>query len=258
MRYYINACLIYDAADGSLTPLDSAFPSSQLSITASALLLFFMQNHDVVHRDKVLKCVWDDQGHTSSNSNLNQYLSMLRKTFRTYGIDNIILSISRGNLQFNPAISIESLDPLEQSLPAFKPDAGDSAHHLLPQKKYLIAWYIASLILLCISVLLVALTFNSSPAIRAIGLTRLSQGECELSAPEDMLAAFNPESYKLNFNRVRERLNMACRPGRIFIFNYEDKLEKQGLGRVFLAHCVKLKNNDFSYCENYFYYAWNP
>jgi DNA-binding winged helix-turn-helix (wHTH) protein len=40
--------------------------------------------------------VWDDNGLTSSNSNLNQYLSMLRKTFRHYDIDNIIVTVSRG------------------------------------------------------------------------------------------------------------------------------------------------------------------
>ncbi|HHW3439977.1 TPA: winged helix-turn-helix domain-containing protein, partial [Escherichia coli] len=54
--------------------------------------------------------VWDNNGLTSSNSNLNQYLSMLRKTFRHYGIDNIIITVARGYLQLNPNVSIEPLD----------------------------------------------------------------------------------------------------------------------------------------------------
>lgn len=41
MRYNINARLIYDATDGTLTLPGSDEPDSQLSITASALLYFF-------------------------------------------------------------------------------------------------------------------------------------------------------------------------------------------------------------------------
>ncbi|HBT4795313.1 TPA: winged helix-turn-helix transcriptional regulator, partial [Klebsiella quasipneumoniae subsp. similipneumoniae] len=96
MRYNINARLIYDATDGTLTLPGSDEPDSQLSITASALLYFFLRHTGVVSREEVLKKVWDDNGLTSSNSNLNQYLSMLRKTFRHYDIDNIIVTVSRG------------------------------------------------------------------------------------------------------------------------------------------------------------------
>lgn len=69
-----------------------------------------MHHTDIVSREEVLKKVWDDNGLTSSNSNLNQYLSMLRKTFRHYGIDNIIITVARGYLQLNPDVSIEPLD----------------------------------------------------------------------------------------------------------------------------------------------------
>ncbi len=110
MRYNINARLIYDATDGTLTLPGNDEPDSQLSITASALLYFFLRHTGVVSRDEVLKKVWDDNGLTSSNSNLNQYLSMLRKTFRHYDIDNIIVTVSRGMLQLNQDLSIELLD----------------------------------------------------------------------------------------------------------------------------------------------------
>lgn len=69
-----------------------------------------MHHTDIVSREEVLTKVWDNNGLTSSNSNLNQYLSMLRKTFRHYGIDNIIITVARGYLQLNPNVSIEPLD----------------------------------------------------------------------------------------------------------------------------------------------------
>ncbi|MDK7017091.1 helix-turn-helix domain-containing protein, partial [Escherichia coli] len=70
----------------------------------------FLHHTDIVSREEVLTKVWDNNGLTSSNSNLNQYLSMLRKTFRHYGIDNIIITVARGYLQLNPNVSIEPLD----------------------------------------------------------------------------------------------------------------------------------------------------
>jgi hypothetical protein len=55
MRYNIHARLIYDAMDGTLTLPGSDEPDSQLSITANALLWFFLRHTEVVSRDEVLK-----------------------------------------------------------------------------------------------------------------------------------------------------------------------------------------------------------
>ncbi|MGR2384823.1 winged helix family transcriptional regulator, partial [Salmonella enterica] len=55
-----------------------------------------------------------------------------------------------------------------------------------------------------------------------------------------------------------QRLNIACKPGERFLFFYGDRLETNGLGRVFLAHCAMHEDNPFSYCDNYFYYSWKP
>ncbi|PIF20913.1 DNA-binding winged helix-turn-helix (wHTH) domain-containing protein [Candidatus Pantoea floridensis] len=258
MRYTLNACLIFDAVDGTLTPCDSATSESHLSVTASTLLLFFLQNTGVVNRDEVLKRVWDDNGHTSSNSNLNQYLSMLRKTFRLYGVDNVIVSISRGNLQLNPAISVEVMTSSANLLPDIvinTPDTFSTADNFSLSTTF---WYLASAILLSLAFLLMIFTFYDGLAASAITLTHLHQEQCELSVEEEMLATFNQTAYVKNFNTVRKNLNVECLPGRKFIFFYGDKLQKQGLGRVFLAHCAKQRGNDFSYCDSYFYYSWNP
>ena len=59
-------------------------------------------------------------------------------------------------------------------------------------------------------------------------------------------------------DEVRQRLNIACKPGERFLFFYGDRLETNGLGRVFLAHCAMHEDNPFSYCDNYFYYSWKP
>jgi len=258
MRYTLNSCLIFDTIDGSLTPCDGSSSDSHLSITASSLLHFFLQNTGVVNREEVLKRVWDDQGHTSSNSNLNQYLSMLRKTFRLYGIDNVIVSISRGNLQLNPSVIIEILPSSPVALPDMMLRKKESPFQQFGELSSPAGWNIASATLLSLACILMMFTYYGKLSPPAITLTPLSSKQCDLSVVEEMLATFNQTPYVKNFNAVRQTLNIECQPGRKFIFFYDDKLQKEGLGRVFLAHCAKQKSNVFSYCDNYFYYAWKP
>lgn len=270
MRYNINARFIYDATDGTLTLPESTEPDCQLSITASALLYFFLRNTGIISREEVLKKVWDDNGLTSSNSNLNQYLSMLRKTFRHYGIDNIIVTVSRGYLQLNPDVNIEVIDesPTPPSVSPERPtlETGTESVPLVaktnrpPRTAHArgMCWYMAGACLLTISLLLVAFSMVGVSETRPITLTQITHSQCELLASDEMLRSVSASAYGKNFDDVRQRLNVACKPGERFLFFYGDRLETNGLGRVFLAHCAMHEDNPFSYCDNYFYYSWKP
>lgn len=267
MRYNINARFIYDATDGTLTLPQSDEPDSQLSITANALLYFFLRNTGIISRDEVLKKVWDDNGLTSSNSNLNQYLSMLRKTFRHYGIDNIIVTVSRGYLQLNPEVIIEALDespaaplPLPEPLADEAQPVAVEEAPIEPRTAHArgMCWYMAGAALLVISLLLVVFSWVGVSESRPIALSQISHSQCELLASDDMLRSVSANEYGKNFDEVRRRLNVTCKPGERFLFFYGDRLETNGLGRVFLAHCAMHEDNPFSYCDNYFYYSWKP
>ncbi|HGN9364320.1 TPA: transcriptional regulator, partial [Klebsiella quasipneumoniae] len=222
MRYNIHARLIYDATDGTLTLPGSDEPDSQLSITASALLYFFLRHTGVVSRDEVLKKVWDDNGLTSSNSNLNQYLSMLRKTFRHYDIDNIIVTVSRGMLQLNQDLSIELLDAgpalADVASPAAPPGepAGAGRETTPPAASPHargMCWYLAGGCLLVIALLLVAFTFAGTHVARPINLTLMNHSQCELLASDEMLRSVSATAYGKNFDEVRQRLKLSCKPG---------------------------------------------
>ena len=274
MRYKINATLYYDACDGSLTLPGSDQPDTHLSITANALLFFFIRNPGIISRDEVLKKVWDDNGLTSSNSNLNQYLSLLRKTLRYYGVENIIITIPKGNLELNPEVVIELVDDqprykidageesvsISEAPAADEPPAGNHAdapppEACAPLPSRGVCWYLASGLLLLFTLALGAYTFFGNPLSRPVALTPISHSQCELLVNDDML---NTAAGKTNFDAVRQRLALKCQPGERFVFFYGDKLQTNGLGRVFLAHCAMHEANPFSYCDNYFYYSWNP
>lgn len=264
MRYKINDRLIYDATDGTLTLAESNEADSQLSITASSLLYFFLCNTAVVSRDEVLKKVWDDKGLTSSNSNLNQYLSMLRKTFRHYGIDNIIVTVSRGLLQLNPDITIARMDarPEPQVSPATEPIASEApaapAQDAAARLQSRGIWYLAGSCMLALALLLLIRIFPGGYESLPITLTPMRHSQCELLASEEMLRSVAGIAYGKHFDAVRQRLKLDCKPGERFVFFYGDRLETNGLGRVFLAHCAMHEDNPFSYCDNYFYYSWKP
>ena len=269
MRYNINARFIYDATDGTIMLPQSDEPDSQLSITASALLNYFLHHTGIISRDEVLKKVWDDNGLTSSNSNLNQYLSMLRKTCRHYRIDNIIVTVSRGYLQLNPDVVIQPMDESPDA-PLEIPDADTellTSEPLLPEEPAPrvqtlhargMCWYMAGGCLLTIALLLVAFSLVGTRESRPIGLTQITHSQCELLASDEMLRSVSADGYGKNFDKVRQRLNVECKPGERFLFFYGDRLETNGLGRVFLAHCAMHEENPFSYCDNYFYYSWKP
>jgi DNA-binding winged helix-turn-helix (wHTH) protein len=279
MKYKINAFIIYDAVDGTLS-LKKDEVDTQLSITANALLFYLIQKKGVVSRDEVLKAVWDDNGLVSSNSNLNQYLSLLRKTFRQYGIENIIVTVARGRLEFNSEILLELLDEetlntthllnslneiqkaevvLVSSLEA-KPAESPSEKlpYSLPKQKREICWYLASAAFLCSSILLAAMSYFSSQPSAPMVLPTLEHTSCDVLSNEKMINAFVADNYVQNFDKVRKNLNLACNDKERFVFFYGDKLQKNGLGRVFLAHCAANESNPFSYCDNYFYYSWKP
>lgn len=285
MKYKINALIDYDPADGSLT-LNDGQPEIRLTITANSLLYFFIQHPGIITRDEVLKKVWDDNGLVSSNSNLNQYLSLLRKTFRHYGIDNIIVTIPKGKLELNPDVKFELINETtllsntnestvypESNQPILHQDLvqvaensadipsdiehiSDISNTLKSSVKPDICWYLASAVFLACTALLTLLVVFSQPEIKPIPLLSLIEKNCELSSTEEMINSVVKENYTNNFNAVKDNLAIKCGTDERFIFFYGDKLQTNGLGRVFLAHCAKHEDNPFSYCDNYFYYSW--
>ncbi|MDJ0476207.1 hypothetical protein QNA27_21415 [Pantoea eucalypti] len=62
-------------------------------------------------REILLTEVWDKYGLRGSNSNLNQYLSMLRRALAAYGCENLIITIPKIGIRLNTDISIERESP---------------------------------------------------------------------------------------------------------------------------------------------------
>lgn len=262
MKYKINAFLIYDAIEGSLKLDDDAHSNTQLTITANALLFFLIKNPGVMSRDTVMQRVWDDNGLVSSNSNLNQYLSMLRKAFRCYGIENVIVTVSRGRLEINPELVIEVIDDvlLNTLSHACESEPQQSAVHpeLAPgvvdsHDRY---WGYAGAAISLLAIALFNVSWANSDSLKPITLTLLALTPVEVFTTDIVINSRMRENYLENFIAVKEKKKIMYNKEEKFLFFYGDKLQSNGLGRTFLAHCAKRQNNTLGYCDNYFYYSW--
>jgi hypothetical protein len=141
---------------------------------------------------------------------------MLRKTFRHYDIDNIIVTVSRGMLQLNPDLTIECSTPAggagaaargeaepDPPGPEENPPPPPRARHLLVSGRRLPAGHrpAAGGIQL----------FGGSTS-HPITLTQMNHSQCELLASDEMLRSVSGTAYGKNFDEVRQRLKLGASP----------------------------------------------
>ncbi|MFV8760775.1 winged helix-turn-helix domain-containing protein [Yersinia enterocolitica] len=103
MKYILNFSLVFTPEQKSLVLLDNGDSELTLSAPASRLLVELIKsNGTTISRDELLKNVWEDYGFVGSNSNLNSYISEIRKAFTSLGCDSkMIVTIPKSGLQFS-------------------------------------------------------------------------------------------------------------------------------------------------------------
>ncbi|HHL2499704.1 TPA: transcriptional regulator [Yersinia enterocolitica] len=103
MKYILNFALVFTPGQKSLVLLNNDDAELTLSAPASRLLVELIKSNGVtLSRDELLKNVWEDYGYAGSNSNLNSYISEIRKAFTSLGCDSkMIVTIPKIGLQFS-------------------------------------------------------------------------------------------------------------------------------------------------------------
>lgn len=82
MKYIINLIVVYTPSEKTLALHNDPSQKVNLSNPANRLLLELIKfNGTTLERETLLRNVWEDYGFTGSNSNLNTYISELRKSF---------------------------------------------------------------------------------------------------------------------------------------------------------------------------------
>jgi DNA-binding winged helix-turn-helix (wHTH) protein len=110
MKYKFNGRVLFDADAGTLGPSDLSDDSIPISNPTKRLLLLLIAHHgEPVNREVIFKKVWDDYGMISSNNNLNQCVSKLRRVIKVMGIDDeVIATVPKLGFMLRQEILIES------------------------------------------------------------------------------------------------------------------------------------------------------
>ncbi|WP_049222367.1 winged helix-turn-helix domain-containing protein, partial [Serratia marcescens] len=107
-------------------PISISSPSKRL------LLLLIAHHGEAVGRELIFKKVWDDYGMVSSNNNLNQCVSKLRRVIKNLGVEEeVIVTVPKVGFMLRDEITIESYEEAEDrhdaepaaSLPEPAPEA---------------------------------------------------------------------------------------------------------------------------------------
>lgn len=109
MKFLINKRIIFDEDNSTLALADESADPVMLTAIANRLLALLVKNNNVlISRDFIFSTVWDDHGRTASNSNLNNYIASLRRTFSSLGENELLVTVPRQGVMFTAA-SIHSV-----------------------------------------------------------------------------------------------------------------------------------------------------
>ena len=94
MRFDIEGFITFDTEEASLVNLLTG-DCIELSATSTRLLTSLLQYRgDIISRVDIFQTVFEKYGARPSNSNLNQYISTLRRSLADLGIEKITLPLS--------------------------------------------------------------------------------------------------------------------------------------------------------------------
>ncbi|WP_156293803.1 winged helix-turn-helix domain-containing protein [Serratia oryzae] len=109
MKYRFNDRILFDADTGALSLCDFSDDPVPISNPSKRLLQLLIAHHgEAVSREVIFKKVWDDYGMVSSNNNLNQCVSKLRRVIKALGIDDdIIVTVPKVGFMLRREILVE-------------------------------------------------------------------------------------------------------------------------------------------------------
>lgn len=259
MNYLIAGRVIYDTENGTLMDARHSDDIKSLTPTANRILaLLLSEPGQVFPREDILDKVWASQGHNSSNSSLNQYISILRKTLAAWiDADEIILSVPKVGFCFSSRLVVE---PWVPELPPETITAPVAPGLLAAKKKVLV---VNMGLLLCLVVLLFLCVRQNNEA-RNASLYRIlypvaTLGFCDVSSWQNLSDELKLQALTV-LHRASPELKEKClsQPAKV-MFQVQRQVYQGQRGRVFITFCPYEKSHHaVLYCDSTYRYNWGP
>lgn len=251
MRYTVNKSVLYNPADGTLQHIESG-DLITLPLPAQRLLQLLLDSEgQLISREDLLEKAWDQYGLNGSGNNLNQYLSILRRSFSKLGCDAFIETIPRVGVRLFDSVIVTREAGVSTSSPA--PAAKHKKRWLsrkgrpLPSSFFL---YLAGGALLVL-LLLGFISFTHDNA-DPFYIGQPLEGGCQFVT----FSQLPPENLASARHLVSEYLTTSgktCKPGMAIYF---DNISSQNPGehvRTLISVCDRNNENEDVVCSNTYY-----
>lgn len=252
MNYHVENVVLFDADLNTLTHMETQECIS-LTMSQSMLLeLILSSKSEILSRDSIIDMLWRRNGINSSVHTLNQYVSLLRRLFSHFGLDDVIITIPRVGIRLNPSIEVllcsdETPPQVEgiETLASAKEQVGFVRRH-----RHLL---ICLLSLIVIGLLITRLLYQLDN--KRQGFYYINDNECEIG----LVVHFTKEDQSNIIKQIREILvenNLICSRSRVLFFDVNKSLSGPDYGRALLAFCTRDDIGKIISCENYYYKNW--
>lgn len=262
MRYRFNDRIIFDADNGTLSLRDVSDDPISISNPSRRLLLLLIAHQGVtISREVIFKKVWDDYGMVSSNNNLNQCISKLRRVIKALGIDDeVIFTVPKVGFMLRREIVVEcfenaqepfsandNLSTAEKSLSAeIKPRS--TVRQALPLRTLRYSWGVV--VCVCIVLMGIAVSIFGPTSRQEIYLGKVSS--CKVFISAAVLPSPNPELAEGIMNQL-ERQKVQCAEDEylVLVRNHQVKSYISGVSRLFLLKCKVLREHKIEVCSGF-------
>ncbi|CAX59311.1 winged helix-turn-helix domain-containing protein [Erwinia billingiae] len=253
MQYTINNTIKYNTYEGSLT-LVSTNDTLTLPLPARRLIELILESEgEILTRDFLFVEVWDKYGLRSSNSNLNQYMSILRRSLVRLGCDNFIVTLPTVGIRLSENVLITKEDVPGIPHIINSEDVSELGKSFSFSRKKILSVLLLMLVIISGGLIYKYLYTDSlDPTAQVVKM----EGGCELT----MLKTFNDSevaNVKKQVGIIMKKNQLSCQTGkRVYFDNYASS-SLQTYGRTMLSYC-SIGNNGYNIsCENVYYLDWS-
>lgn len=265
ISYKINDLILFTPATSALSFVKQPDiePILISNITKRLLLLLLTHQGEVVSRNLLFQKVWDNYGLISSDSNLNQCVSKLRRLIKSMGLDEeFITTAPKMGFMLRSEIQIEA-EKCEQdeNNSQQEPSITERTHSppvqpietLFVQKKISgrrKKWLLLASITLAVVILIATLSIYYLSISREIYIGKV--GECKTFIADNSLYSPITEDARNNILEFLKAKEVRCKPDDYILVNRSNRVNSyiSDISRIFVVKCKILRENKIEICES--------
>ncbi|SCC66970.1 winged helix-turn-helix domain-containing protein [Kosakonia oryziphila] len=286
--YIIDHTIRFSPASETLGLIDNPDSFVVLTPACNRLLMYLISNQGaVLSRERIFSTLWEQYGKTPSNSSLNSYISLIRKSFVNLGLSNEIIStIPKIGFLFNSDIQvevelIESKDVDARNEDTSREDSPDintgfsehnnalkdshdleSTTHVNNKNKsndidfkyamlkfgYRVFWFVFCVTLIVLPVLIFTnIMPNKIPPINPVKVGKF--GNCDIV----FLPTHAGNTFMFSAAEAHDMVTISgftCKPGGVYYLYTNKRVSLSEEGRIYVSYC-DLKNQRIMDCTNF-------